>query len=153
MKNKWKKDHTCPCIYRISCRDPEVKDCYIGCTTNLNERMKLHLYCVENPYVKGLYQYVHQFIRANGVWNNWIIHVMEWCPECETFEELEDKEKWYILRDPNTRRLNIKREEPEKDTYVAKNVEDYEEYYYPDTQGQMRMKYEKALRLDKVMFI
>lgn len=152
MKNKWKKDHTCPCIYRISCRDPEVKDCYIGCTMSLSKRMEGHLRCVEHPRRKSR-QIVHKFIRHNGGWNNWIIHIIEWCPEFETLEELKDKEKFYILRDPNTIRLNVKREEPAKDTYVAKNLEEYDEYYYPDTQGQTRMKYEKAIRLDKVMFI
>jgi hypothetical protein len=98
-------------------------------------------------------QYVHGFIRRNGGWNNWIIHIIEWCPDLKTHEELIDKEKWYILSDPNTS-LNLVREEPEKDTYVAKNVEDYEEYYYyPDLSVLRRAKYEKALRLGKVMFL
>lgn len=149
MKNKWKKD---PCIYRISCRDPEVKDCYIGCTMNLYKRMKEHLRCVEHPRRRSR-QTVHKYIRENGGWNNWIIHIVEWCKDCKTFEELEDKEKFYIMRDPNTIHLNIKREEPLNYTYVPTDTEDYEEYEYPDTRGQMRMKYEEAVRSNRVIFL
>ena len=61
-----------PCIYKICCKDPEIKDCYVGSTTNFGKRKWDH----KNNTLKSNY-YVYQFIREHGGWDNWDMVLME----------------------------------------------------------------------------
>lgn len=145
MKNKWKKDYNYPCIYRISCRDPEIKDCYIGSTTNLQERMKWHRRCANGYYYGVLYS--DSFISKNGGWDNWIVHIMEWLPNCESKEDLEDIEMFYIMNNPNTT-LNKLKHKQYNNTYIPNN--EPEEYVVRnDYYNKIRL----ATRRNQIMYI
>ena len=56
------------CIYKIVCKDTNVKASYIGSTVNFKSRMCQHKNNSNN--LKQKYN-VYQYIRANGGWNNW----------------------------------------------------------------------------------
>lgn len=58
-------------IYEIRCKDPSVKELYVGSTTNLKDRKTCHKKRCCNPLVKGGNYYVYEFIRKNGGWDNW----------------------------------------------------------------------------------
>ncbi len=54
------------CIYRLQCKDKEVKEFYIGSTKNYTKRKRVHKNSCKNSYCKA-----YKFIRENGGWENW----------------------------------------------------------------------------------
>ena len=58
-------------IYEIRCKDPNVKECYVGSTSNFKARNTHHKTRCNNPSVPGHNYYVYDFIRKNGGWENW----------------------------------------------------------------------------------
>jgi hypothetical protein len=70
-------------IYRIYCKDENIKECYIGSTKNLDDRIRRH---INNCYNPKYNLRVYNFIKENGGFSNW------------DFMEIEktDKENRYI---------------------------------------------------------
>lgn len=54
------------CFYKIICKDPDIKKCYIGKTKNLKDRIAQHK-CKSVTSDINLYQ----VIRKHGGWSNW----------------------------------------------------------------------------------
>jgi len=66
---KWNKKKNI--IYKIVCNDLNVKEIYVGHTTNLYTRKATHKsFCnnLENPHIQIK---IYQVIRNNGGWENW----------------------------------------------------------------------------------
>ena len=64
-------------IYKISCKDLNVKECYFGSTKDFDKRKIKHksACCKEN---RKEYNFpVYKFIRSNGGWDNWSINIIE----------------------------------------------------------------------------
>jgi hypothetical protein len=63
-----KKEITDYVIYKIICNDENIKECYVGSTSNFKVRKNHHKYrCVNNECNCKVYK----TIRENGGWNNW----------------------------------------------------------------------------------
>tara|TARA_R110001632_G_scaffold82407_1_gene182919 strand:+ start:281 stop:829 length:549 start_codon:yes stop_codon:yes gene_type:complete len=66
-------DYSNSTIYQIICKDENIKDIYIGSTTNFKRRMIQHRDSVDN-YKSRKHKYkLYTFIRAHGGWQNWIM--------------------------------------------------------------------------------
>ena len=91
-----KVDYSKGFIYKICCLDPNVKECYVGCSTDFKSRRQKHkeACCVEGR--KGHHYKVYQFIRANGGWNNWRMVILHDFP-CKSKRELEQEETRVML--------------------------------------------------------
>ena len=88
-------DYSKACIYKIVCRDIEIKDCYVGSTSNLIKRKYYHKYVCNNANSKRYNFYVYNFIRDNGGFDNWdFIEIEKF--DCKTKEELHRRERYYI---------------------------------------------------------
>lgn len=57
-------------IYKICCRNLEIKELYIGSTTNFSRRKCEHKTDCNNKNKKSYNYRVYQFIRDNGGWSN-----------------------------------------------------------------------------------
>jgi len=81
----------CPMIYKIYCKNPEIKDCYIGSTCNFKNRVSNHksAYNTENNKL-------YECIRNNGGWDNWEFTIINEYRISMTTNELLKKEKKYI---------------------------------------------------------
>jgi len=80
----------CPTIYKIECRDPTVKEKYIGQTVCFDDRRESH-------FLASLYKplKLYDFIREHGGWKNWrMVRVKEY-PHCFVDGEELDKLEWY----------------------------------------------------------
>ncbi len=66
-KNSVKLDYSNTIVYKIYCKNPEIKQVYIGHTVNFINRMTSHKTCCNSNSNKKLYQ----FMRNNGGWDNW----------------------------------------------------------------------------------
>lgn len=60
-------DYSKTIIYRIVCNDINIIDCYVGHTTNFINRRTEHKSCCN----KNNKNYVYEFIRNNGGFDNW----------------------------------------------------------------------------------
>ena len=58
-------------FYKIVCKDVNIKDCYVGHTTNFIKRKCTQKECCLNMKSKHYNLPLYQFIRANGNWENW----------------------------------------------------------------------------------
>ena len=58
-------------VYKLCCKDPEIKDIYVGSTTNFRRRKCNHKSVCNNENSKLYNLYVYQFIRKNGGFSNW----------------------------------------------------------------------------------
>jgi len=92
---KIKFDYSKACIYKIVCRDPEIKDCYVGSTTNLIKRRSQHKCACNSENSKGYNRYKYQFIRENGGFDNWQVLEIEKV-DCKSKEELLRRERYYV---------------------------------------------------------
>ena len=75
---KTQADYTNTIIYKLCCKNPTITDIYIGHTTNFRQRKNQHKTSCCNENDKKYNQYVYQFIRQNGGWDNWtMIQIQE----------------------------------------------------------------------------
>lgn len=82
-------------FYKIACKDADIKDVYVGHTTNLTQRKYNHKKCCMNPENKT--NPIYQVIRENGGWENWEITVLEE-RECVDAKDAKSREKYHYNR-------------------------------------------------------
>ena len=82
-------------IYKIVCKDPKIKDCYVGNTCNWIKRKSLHKHSVNHESNKGHNNKKSVTIRNNGGWENWEMVLIENFP-CKNDLEARSKEReWF----------------------------------------------------------
>ena len=78
-------------IYKLCCKDTNVKDIYVGSTCNFTARKSKHKQNTKNRTdVK-----VYKFIKENGEWSNWDMIMIEEF-SCDNKRQLEKKEREWI---------------------------------------------------------
>jgi len=82
-------------MYKICCRDREVKEIYVGSTCNIIRRRSEHKYNCNTETSKKYNVKVYQFIRECGGWNNWEMVPIEEYP-CENKIQKEIRERYWI---------------------------------------------------------
>jgi hypothetical protein len=84
-------------IYKLCCNENDVKDIYVGSTTNFIRRKCSHKSCCTNPNDKAYNYEVYKFIRDNGGWSNWSMILVR---EYKTTDKLKlkRKERKYIQK-------------------------------------------------------
>ena len=79
-------------IYKLCCKDPTIKDIYVGSTCAFRRRKNAHKTDCTNENSKKYNLNVYQFIRDHGGWDNWdMIEIKQF--NCETKRELETEER------------------------------------------------------------
>ncbi len=82
-------------IYKLCCKDTEIKEIYIGSTTNFRRRKCEHKKCCMNLNCKEYFSYKYCFIRENGGIENWdMIQIEQY--NAKDKRDLEQKERYYI---------------------------------------------------------
>ena len=64
-------DYSNTIIYKITCKNPQVTDVYVGHTTNFVQRKHLHKICCINNTSPIYNCKLYEVIRKNGGWSNW----------------------------------------------------------------------------------
>ena len=84
-------------IYKLCCKDLNIKDIYIGSTSQLLcKRKSAHKNSCNDEYNSKKYNLkVYNFIRDNGGFNNWDLILLDNVP-CNNKEELHSIERTYI---------------------------------------------------------
>ena len=58
-------------IYKLCCKDVNIKEIYVGSSTNYKQRKQSHKSDCTNENSKRYNSCAYQFIRDNGGWDNW----------------------------------------------------------------------------------
>jgi hypothetical protein len=88
-------DYSHTFIYKICCKDISIHDIYVGHTTNFIQRKSQHKTCCCNINNKKYNQYVYEFIRNTGGFENWsMIQIEE--RNCKNKRDAEAIEHYWI---------------------------------------------------------
>ena len=88
-------------IYKIVCNDLNIKDIYVGSTTNFIGRKRQHKKNCCNNIKKTENCKIYKFIKENGGWNNWSMFEIEKF-ECNDGNEARTRERyWYEILNAN----------------------------------------------------
>jgi len=126
-----KVDYSKSLIYKIVCNDTNIKNVYIGSTTNFTNRKRQHK-CSCNTETTPLYK----FIRENGGWDNFDMILVDYVP-CETKLELHKIEREYIEKIQPALNHNS--------AYTGLTQEEYFKEYYEDNKETLK-NYQKEYR-------
>lgn len=80
--------------YVLVCKDINIKDCYVGHTTDFTNRKGTHKSNCNNPNNNKYNFKVYQFIRANGGFENWSMIQLEEFPCKDIFEAARQERIW-----------------------------------------------------------
>ena len=133
-------DYSKGLIYKLCCNDANIKDIYVGSTTNFIRRKCSHKTACTNPNNKCYNYHVYKFIRDNGGWCNWsMVLVREY--NATNKMKLARKERKYIdklkatLNRQIPTRTNSEYYQANKDLII-----DQTKQYYNNNREQIRQK-------------
>lgn len=112
-------DYSNTIIYKITCKDPNIHDVYVGHTVNFVQRKKAHQLCCMNPKSDGYNCKVYRVIRNNGGWDNWDMCIIAFY-NCKDLHEARQKEQEHFVALNAT--LNSVEPFPSKHVKRVKNV-------------------------------
>ena len=120
-------------IYKITCNDESVTECYVGHTTNFVKRKYHHKHRCKTSNIK-----LYKMIREHGGWENWtIIPICEY--PCENLIQVCIKEEEYRLElQASLNMIKAYRSEEYKTQYNQEWVQ----YHKEEHNEQRRINYE-----------
>ena len=137
MTTRRARDYSKGFIYKLTSKDVNVKEIYVGSSTNMKQRKKGHK---DNCYNENSDKYnlkVYKYIRDNGGWSNWSMIWIKNFP-CNSKRELETEED-KIMKKLNAR-LNMIGAVMDKEKRKSKQKE------YRDTHKEAKTKTDKIYR-------
>jgi len=127
-------------IYKIYCKDSNIKDCYIGSTNNLTNRKRSHKFRCNNPIGEGYNLKVYTFIRANGGYTNWEFEVLETFNTIDK-QDLHKIERKYIESNNSTLNNDIPtRTKQEYSKHKKEYFKEYHQEYYINNKEVIQQK-------------
>lgn len=97
-------DYSNTIIYKISCKDLNITDTYVGHTTNFEKRLIQHKTICKKVLNNNLKLY--KFIREHGGWENWdMIEIAKY--NCKDLDEARLKEQDHFLSYNSTLNTNF----------------------------------------------
>jgi hypothetical protein len=85
-------DYSNTIIYKLVCRNLDIKNCYVGHTTQFTKRKYGHKLACDGTHKM---RYVHRFINENGGFSNWDMVMIEKY-SCKDVYEACARERFYI---------------------------------------------------------
>ena len=89
-------DYSNTIIYKITCKDINVTDVYVGHTTNFIQRKHAHKQSCINDKLSNYKCKLYEVIRNNGGWNNWNMEIINFF-NCKDHFEARQKEQEYFV--------------------------------------------------------
>ena len=89
-------DYSNTIIYKITCKDPNIHDVYVGHTVNFVQRKQSHRITCINTKSLGYNCKVYRVIRNNGGWDNWDMCIIAFY-NCKDVHEARQKEQEHFV--------------------------------------------------------
>lgn len=127
-------------FYKIVCKDPEVKDCYVGQTSDLKERISCHKKRCNDGGKYGS-SLVYRRIRETGGFENWEFVKLEEVI-CEPKEAYEIENFLYKVEGAT---LNTKI----PNTFFGKSMSEYKKKYRKEHKEEVLEKWKEYRQINK----
>jgi len=88
-------DYSNTIFYKIFCKDPVIKDLYVGLTTNFVQRKHAHKQSCKNEKALNHNCKLYNAIRSAGGWDNWQMEIIAF-HNCADSYEARKKEQEYF---------------------------------------------------------
>ena len=89
-------DYSNTIIYKITCKNKEITDVYVGHTTNFVQRKHAHKQSCLNEKTANYKCKLYEVIRANGGWSNWKMEIINFF-NCADHYAARKKEQEYFI--------------------------------------------------------
>ena len=133
-------DYSITCIYKIVCRDLEVKDFYIGHTTSFKHRKIQHKYDCQNLNSKKQNIYLYSFIKGNGGFDNFdMVFIESVC--CKNVLEARQRERQLI----EELKPSLNRTMP----MIEPSVKEYKQNWYNENKERVSEEKKQKYQLEK----
>ena len=119
-------DYSKTIIYKLVCNDVSITDCYVGHTTNFNTKKSNHKKECNNCDNPKYNQYIYEFIRKHGEFDNWSMILIEKYP-CKDVNEALKRERYWIETLKPT--MFIRTQKQTKKEYRDTHKNEIKEYY------------------------
>lgn len=90
-----KTDYSKGLIYKLCCKDPNIKQIYIGSTVNFRGRKSNHKAGCNTPTHRDYNTKKSKFIREHGGWENWEMILIEYYSATD-LRDLEQRERYWF---------------------------------------------------------
>lgn len=94
-------DYSNTIIYKITCKDPEIKDVYVGHTTNFVQRKSSHKQGCINPKSSNYDCKLYNTIREKGGWTNWKMEIVNFFNCVNQYEARQKEQEYFISLNAN----------------------------------------------------
>jgi group I intron endonuclease len=88
-------------IYKIICNDENVKHIYVGYSTNITDRIRVHRRVSKNPKNKSYTSKPYRIIREHGGWDNWRVEILEEYSCLSKMEARKRENYWFKILQPS----------------------------------------------------
>ena len=124
-----KTDYRKTSMYKFICNDTNVKEIYVGHTTNFISRKSNHKASCNKPNHKSYNLKLYTTIRKNGGWENWSMVEIEKYP-CEDANEARARERyWYEYLNAKLNMIYPKRTRKEYELHNADKIKEQTREY------------------------
>jgi hypothetical protein len=89
-------DYSNTIIYKITCKNPEITDKYVGHTIDFAKRKYAHRNSTNNEKSPCYNLKLYKFIRDNGGWDNWKMDIVNFY-NCSNLREAKAKEQEHYI--------------------------------------------------------
>ena len=136
-------DYSKTIIYKIVCKDINIKDCYVGSTTDFIRRKSEHKKHVNKDTVKSYY-YIYDFIKNNEGWDNWEMIEIEKYNASDKLDSLKRERFWLEeLKATLNKKTPSKTHNESRNDWRKKNIEKVREQNKKDKE-----KYKEKITCD-----
>jgi len=122
-------------MYRIICKNPEIKDCYVGSTTDFKSRKQRHKHNCNSENSKHYNINVYQFIREHNGWDNWEMLEIEKYNAIDKSDQAKRERYWLELYNATLNSYIPSR--------TKKEYEEYNKEYYEQNKEQIKEYYKE----------
>jgi len=124
-------DYTRTIIYKLVCKNPNIKECYVGATTDFTKRKYRHKNSCINTNCSDYSMKVYQFIRDNGTWDNWDMVMIEEYKNCNNKLQSGMRERYWLETLQSTLNTIIPSRTKQEWTEINKdNISNYQKEWY-----------------------
>ena len=132
-------------IYKIVCKDKDIKDCYVGSTCNHSRRKSHHKNLCNNEKNRAYNGKVYKFIRDNGGWDNFEFAIIEKYPCNDKVEKLIRERYWVELIGILNNNIP-NRTEKEWQEGNEEKIKEYQKEYRKNNREKYRKEYNEEAK-------